>query len=181
MSLWVALGWLVAFLLPVCVVFLAATACSRALWRQNPVTAPLYGILGLAGAAWFALLAYWLGPVTGVVVTIAILAASVVSVIVAMTRQRLLSSWRSALPMACLVGGATVFLLAFAFLWGPDTDPYSLVGARFFSFHLPTDNFIPSLFAARLANGESTHLLIGDWNGGDRPPLQSGFELAFTP
>jgi hypothetical protein len=44
-------------------------------------------------------------------------------------------------------------------------------------YPLPIDNFIPALFANRLAQEVNVGYIVGDWQSSDRPPLQSGFIL----
>jgi len=79
-----------------------------------------------------------------------------------------------------------VFILAVAvllihlgllYLWQFDGGFWSLAQGRFIEGGLPPDNALPAQFAERIALGESTHQFVGDWNGSDRPPLQSGFIL----
>jgi hypothetical protein len=55
-----------------------------------------------------------------------------------------------------------------------------LAQGRFVEGGLPPDNALPAQFAERIGLGESTHQFVDDWNGSDRPPLQSGFILLFS-
>jgi hypothetical protein len=177
MSIWVVLLAVLAFAIPATVVFVAAMTLSERLWRDSPLLAPLFATVGVAVVSWLAFIAFWLNSWVGFGFATIVLAASVV-----VTAQGgLWRRWREALPVASLVVGAVVFYLGFTYLWGPGTGVYDLIQARFFNFVMPVDNTIPSLFAQKIAAGEPTHLMLGDWNGGDRPPLQSGFELLFRP
>jgi hypothetical protein len=72
-----------------------------------------------------------------------------------------------------LVGGFAAIGLGILFFGPTETSAFPLASIRL-AAGLPTDNIIPLLFSERLAAGESTHGLLGDWNGSDRPPLQSG-------
>ncbi|NQX36782.1 hypothetical protein [Herbiconiux sp. VKM Ac-2851] len=177
MSLWLVLGWCAALAVPVLLVFAAAVGLTGRLWRSMPGLAPAFGVLGVAGTAWLAFVAVWISPPLGLVLGALVLLGSVATVL----RTGVWRLWRNALPVVVLAAAAGGFALAFAWLWGPGADPYTTVADRFFHFALPSDNTIPGLFADRLALGQSTRAMIGDWNGGDRPPLQTGLELALGP
>ncbi|GAA2242181.1 hypothetical protein N1031_14710 [Herbiconiux moechotypicola] len=167
---------LAAICVPLGLVAVASTSLSRVLWRAVPEAAPLFGVLGLAAASWLVFLGTWAAPAAGVIVAAVLLAGSLVVCL----RSHLLELLRGALPLAGLLASAVLLSLGFAYLWG-GSGPYDVIAERFFAFRLPIDNTIPSLFADRLSSGESTHALLGDWNGGDRPPLQSGLELLLRP
>jgi hypothetical protein len=175
--IWSVFAWVLALGLPVLLVFSAAMAVFRGLWRHQVLLAPLFGVLGTAAAAWMSFLAYWANPVFGLVVTSGLIVAAVV----AFARSRLWLQWRAALPLLALLVGSLIFSIGFTYVWGAGPDPYTVVANRFFYFSLPVDNTIPRLFQEHLMQSQSTHPLIGDWNGGDRPPLQVGFELLFSP
>jgi hypothetical protein len=176
-SLGAVLVWFALLGVPVALVFVAAMTGFQRLWLPSPVLAPVFGVLGTALAAWAVFGAYWAHPVAGLVTASAALGGSIVVV----ARGRLWRHLRAALPLLALLLGSIVFSVGFAYLWGAGSDPYTVVENRFFYFTLPIDNTLPHLFGDRLALHQSTHLLIGDWNGGDRPPLQTGFELLFSP
>jgi hypothetical protein len=72
--------------------------------------------------------------------------------------------------------GALLLYIGLTYLWSSPLDNFALTAVRF-SHELPIDNYIPTLFADRLQAGLSTHLIVGDWNGSDRPPLQAGLIL----
>ncbi|MCS5716609.1 hypothetical protein N1027_00490 [Herbiconiux sp. CPCC 205763] len=177
MSIWVVLLSVLAFAIPVTVVFVAGMTVSEPLWRGSPLLAPLFATVSVAVVSWLAFIAFWLNSWIGFGFATLVLAAS----IVVAAHGGLWRRWRDALPVASLVVGAIVFYLGFTYLWGPGNGVYDLIQSRFFNFVMPVDNTIPSLFAQKIAAGEPTHLMLGDWNGGDRPPLQSGFELLFRP
>jgi hypothetical protein len=177
MSIWVVLLSVLAFAIPVTVVFVAGMTVTEPLWRRTPLLAPLFATVAVAAISWLTFIAFWLNAWLGFgFATLALLAS-----VVAAAQGGLWRRWREAVPVASLVVGTIVFYVGFTYLWGPGTGPYDLIQARFFNFVMPVDNTIPSLFAQKIAAGEPTHLMLGDWNGGDRPPLQSGFELLFRP
>ncbi|SDY48199.1 hypothetical protein [Herbiconiux ginsengi] len=177
MPIWSVFAWVVALGVPVLLVFSAAMAVFHGLWWRQPLLAPLFGVLGTAAAAWVSFLAYWAHPVFGLVVTSSLIVAAVV----VFARSRLWVHWRAAVPLLALLMGSLIFSIGFTYVWGAGPDPYTVVANRFFYFSLPVDNTIPRLFQEHLMHSQSTHPLIGDWNGGDRPPLQVGFELLFSP
>ncbi|MCS5734895.1 hypothetical protein [Herbiconiux daphne] len=177
MSMWLVLVWLGVLAIPLGLVFLGAMTATRSLWQHTPQLAPLLATVGLALAAWLTFVAYWVAPAAGLVAASVLLGGAIVAVAHGGVWRR----WREAVPVLALMAGAITFAIAFSYLWGAATDPYSVVAGRFFHFLLPSDNTIPMLFADKLALGQSTTLLLGDWNGGDRPPLQTGFELLVSP
>ncbi|MGA1835551.1 hypothetical protein VD659_01340 [Herbiconiux sp. 11R-BC] len=177
MSLWVVSIWIPVLAVPAALIFFATLTLTHALWRHTPLLAPLLGIVGLALAAWLSFLAWWAWPPAGFMLcSLTLIASAVVFV-----RGGIWRGWREALPVLALMAGGLLFAVSFSYLWGAGNDPYSLVAGRFFHFLLPSDNTIPMLFGQKLSLGQSTTLLTGDWNGGDRPPLQTGFELLFSP
>jgi len=92
-------------------------------------------------------------------------------------------AWRVDREVAAAVGimfGFAVVYIALLYLWDVGSPPVELSRARFTTWGLPADNAIPMLFADRIARGQETAALLGDWNGSDRPPLQSGFLLLET-
>ncbi|MFB2599287.1 hypothetical protein ACEXQE_15960 [Herbiconiux sp. P17] len=177
MSLWVVLLSVVALAIPAMIVFFAGMTATRRLWAGAPVLAPLYSTLVLALASWVAFLATWASPALGVVVSSVLLAAATL----AFAWGGLWRQWRMAIPLVAVGAGVIALSLGFAYLWGVGNSPYDVVAERFFAFRMPADNLIPSLFAQKIADGQSTTGMLGDWNGGDRPPLQSGFALLFRP
>ncbi len=50
-----------------------------------------------------------------------------------------------------------------------------------FNANMPGDNFIPTIFAERLASGVSPRHLGAGWLSSDRPPLQTGLALVTLP
>jgi hypothetical protein len=177
MSLWIILLAVLAFTIPATIVFTAGMTVTRRLWLANPLVGPLYGILVLALVSWLAFLAYWIAPAVGVVFG----SAALVAALVAFVQGGLWREWRQALPTGALVVGAIVFYLGFTYLWGTDGGVYDVVPTRFFHFRMPADNLLPGIFGQHIVAGQPTHALLGDWNGGDRPPLQSGFGLLMRP
>jgi hypothetical protein len=74
---------------------------------------------------------------------------------------------------------AGVFYLSALFVF-PHGNITPTAGQRF-QAGMPGDNFIPAIFAERLAIGMSPKALGGDWLSSDRPPLQTGLILVTLP
>jgi hypothetical protein len=168
-----ALGAVVLAAAIVGVIGLAAVILTQPWWSGRPHLALVAGVVGVALASYVAFLSTWIHPTAGLAVSIAIVLASAVIVWRSTLRRR----WRTALPSAAIVMGVVTVYMALLFLWHSPHEAFTLAQQRFFSWDLPSDNQIPQLFADRLSAGSSTHGLIGDWNGSDRPPLQSGMIL----
>ena len=144
-------------------------------WLGRGYLAIAYALLGLGLIAQVIWIAYWLLPAAGVVLSFATLAASVVVLVV----KPVWSRWRTWLPLVVLTLALGAVYLGFLFLYGGSDDPFTTAALRFRT--MPPDNVIQHLFADRLWKGQPTTLVIGDWNGSDRPPLQSGFLLLVRP
>jgi len=124
---------------------------------------------------WVAFLVTWLAPPAGPY--FAHLAAALALVYCGARRSwRLLS--RTA-PIALATSGIALMYLGLTYLWRTDVTAFALASTRFVAnqTQMPVDNQIPTLLAERIRSGLPTQLLIGDWNGSDRPPLQSGWLL----
>lgn len=154
------------------VVMAGSAQATRRWWRGRAYLAPVYGILGFAAVSYGAFIAYWLVPG----VALAILIGLGLAVLAYLLWSRIWRRWRVYLPLALLTVGVLVLYVGIAYLWTSPLRDFQLMAVRF-SHELPIDNLIPTLFAARLQAGASTHALTGDWNGSDRPPLQAGFIL----
>ena len=158
-----------------CLIGLASAQLTQGIWRRRPVLALPLAVLGLGVLMWLDFLVMWLVPPAGPVV--AGLAVSLCVVYCAVKRSwRLLA--RSA-PIAIATAGIGMTYMGLMFLWRSDLSALSLAASRFVvdRTSMPVDNAIPTLLAIRIGAGESTHALVGDWNGSDRPPLQSGWIL----
>jgi len=139
-----------------------------------------FGVLGIGIVAILTFLGFWIAPAIGVVLCWLIIAASVVI----LSRAKVWSYWRIILPLATLTVAFATGYIALLYLWSTTADGFTLAATRFFTFRLPVDNYIPTLTAERLSEGLSTHGLVEDWNGSDRPPAQAGlilFAWTFRP
>ena len=58
---------------------------------------------------------------------------------------------------------------------------FAATASQRFLPNMPGDNFIPTIFAERLARGVSTQQLGAGWLSSDRPPLQTGLALVTIP
>lgn len=131
-----------------------------------------FGILGVAAASFTAFLAYWIHPICGVIVSTTIVVLAVGYLVF----RRAWRYWRQVLPLAVLVVAILLLYVSTLYLWSTDQPIFTLAGTRF-SHLLPVDNVIPSIFSERLLTQQGTHAMVDDWNGSDRPPLQSGLIL----
>ncbi|GAB3247982.1 hypothetical protein [Nocardioides dilutus] len=153
----------------------ASAVASRPLWTQRPHLAPAYALLGLGLVAHVVWVLFWVEPLVGKAGSIALLATAAAVV----ARDRPWRVWQQWAPLVTLTAGVGALIVGFTFLWGGADNPFATEVTRFVS--LPSDNSIPHLFADRLWKGESTIGFLGDWNGSDRPPLQSGLLLLVRP
>jgi hypothetical protein len=151
----------------------ATMAATYRFWRGRDHLGIAYGLGGLAALAYLSFVATWVSPVLGTVFAWAVIAGSLV--VVGLTRFWV--HWRAGLPVMLLTLGIAAGYVGILYLWDFPAGAFSLAAQRFTSGPLPTDNLIPFLFSERLAAAQSTHALIGDWNGSDRPPLQAGLLL----
>lgn len=161
----------------VAIVAVATMVVTRRLWAGRMHLALAYGLGGIALVAWLGFVVTWFSPAAGTVLAWLILAAG----LAVLVRSRAWRHWRAAAPTLLLIVGILGIYLGVLFLWDSTVGAFSLAGERFVSGSLPTDNLIPYLFSERLAAAQSTHSLIGDWNGSDRPPLQAGLLLFVRP
>jgi hypothetical protein len=138
-----------------------------------------YALLGLGVVFHFTWMAFWLQPTVGRIVALLIVALALASLV----HLRVWRQWRHWAPLTALVGFLAVLHHGFAFLWGGAQHTFSWIAIRYLCGPppaeggcgaMPSDNVIPALFADRLWNDQGTSLILGDWNGSDRPPLQSG-------
>ncbi len=155
------------------VVLAASASLTRRLWAGRDYLAFAYGIGGVGGASFIVFVGYWVHPIVGAVLSVAVLGGSMLYLLIS-------RAWRSislAVPVVLVVGGVLLLYIAVLCLWSPTAAGMAITTTHLSDLGLPSDNVIPFLFSDRLADGLSTHLLIDDWNGSDRPPLQSGFLL----
>lgn len=161
-------------LLILILVGVASAVICRRWWVATPWLSLVFAVLGIGLVAHVIWIAYWLLPIIGVALSISIIVASIVAVVL-----RFRFDWRSWAPFGLLFVSVAAVAFGFAFLWGGVADPFTTIANRIRI--MPPDNVIQYLFADRLWKHQSTHLLIGDWNGSDRPPLQSGVLLLIRP
>jgi len=153
---------------------LAVLHILRRWWAGRPWLGVALAVTGIAALGWVAAMgAIVLAHGVRILVVVMVLAAAVYVVLArawrVVTREILLTTGLWAAVAVLYVG---VF-----FLFASPGDAYAVAEHRFVPFALPTDNVIPQLLAHRLEQGLPTHGLLGDWNGSDRPPLQSGLIL----
>lgn len=138
-----------------------------------------YALLGLGVAFHLTWMAFWFQPTAGRIVALLLVGLAVASLV----HLRVWRQWRHWAPPTALVGFLAVLHHGFAFLWGGAEHTYSWIAIRYVCGpppaeggcgSMPSDNVIPALFADRLWSNQGTSLILGDWNGSDRPPLQSG-------
>ncbi len=137
-----------------------------------PIATLVGGLIGY-GIFWL----YLLRPSIGGWATVLLLAASWFAIIwIAATRRH-----RTALLQAdiilpfVLMFGVTLFYNGAFLACQPVASPSSC-----YTEGLPMDNMMPQMFAQNVADG-APKTLMGDWQGSDRPPLQSGVMLAQAP
>lgn len=154
---------------------IASAQASEPIWRRRPALLLPCAILGAGLLMWVEFLVTWLAPPAGPVVA-QIAAGLALAYCVAKRSWRLLSS---AGPIALATAGIALTYLGLTYLWRSDLAAFALASTRFVVNRgsMPADHEIPMLLADRIGSGAPTHLLIGDWNGSDRPPLQSGWIL----
>lgn len=162
----------------------AAVAGAAGAWsvRLSAAPAPVViarALLGLAVVFHLTWVAFWVHPTVGRIVALLLVSLALAS----LGHLRAWRSWRQWAPLTALVGSLALLHHGFAFLWGGVQHTFSMVAIRYECGPppagggcgpMPSDNVLPALFADRLWNNQGTALLLGDWNGSDRPPLQSG-------
>jgi hypothetical protein len=166
---------LVACILAFAVVVALATVSARLtrpLWRATPVLAFGYAIIGVALIAWLQFLVSWANPIGGRYFAFGWLFALVLV-------GGYLRAWRVLRGHRVIVAiafGLLLVYLGMLYLWVTPQDPYDLAALRFApdARPFPVDNALPWLMANSIQDGVSTHGFLLEWNGSDRPPLQSG-------
>ena len=151
---------------------------------ENEIVSLGGGLVASAVAAWVCIFAFTVAPVIGHVVRLAIwvlIAAGALSLVrPPLNRAAAAIGW-DGLTWPVLVSFGFGFLLLVAGFAGADlTDPFAVAANRF-SHPLPNDNFLPYQFAQFLLSGTVPSPMNGDWLSSDRPPLQTGFTLLWTP
>ncbi len=152
---------------------LVSARVSRPLWRSLPAAGPAFAVLGIGVAGWLQFVVTWLSPDLGRYFAFALVLAAVVLGVV-------FRVWRSVAehPAILLIAaGVMLVYLGITYLWVTgDLDPFSLAALRysFSTSPYPIDNALPFFVANKIQEGAGTHAFLMDWNGSDRPPLQSG-------
>jgi hypothetical protein len=131
---------------------------------------------GLAIFMWVEFLATWLVPSSGGILAYVLGIGAVVYV--SWTRAWRLIGRSGYVVIATIVALAAIYL-GMLYLWNSGVREFELAAVRFAPGRtpMPVDNVIPYLLSTRIEVGDSTHALILNWNGGDRPPLETGFVL----
>ncbi|MGY2874216.1 hypothetical protein ACVW00_001406 [Marmoricola sp. URHA0025 HA25] len=164
-----------ASLLTVALVIGASASLTRRLWADAPWLAPAYGVLGLGLAAHAAWILCWWSRTACIVFSVAVLVGSAA----ALALTRFWASWRTWVPLTAMSTSVLGLAVGHTFLWGGLRDPFLAVATRYGA--QPGDNVLQYKFAYHLWNNLSTVLFYSDWNGSDRPPLQSGVLLLTRP
>lgn len=162
-------------LLTVALVTGASATLTRRLWARTPWLAPAYGLLGLGLTAHLAWMLCWWSRMACVVFAIGV----VISSAAVLVTSRCWVSWRTWTPLAALSTSVLAMAVGHGFLWGWLHEPFLTAALRYGA--LPGDNILQYKFAHHLWNDLSTVLFYSDWNGSDRPPLQSGILLLTRP
>lgn len=162
-------------LLTVACVTGAGAVLTRRLWAAAPWLAPAYGLLALGLAAHVAWMLCWWSRTACIFFALAV----VVGAVVVLVGARFWAGWRVWLPVTALSSSVLAMAVGHGFLWGWLRDPFLTASLRYGS--LPGDNLLQYKFAYNLWNNLSTVQFYSDWNGSDRPPLQSGILLLTRP
>jgi hypothetical protein len=169
----------VAYLLAAAVLWSAFGHFARAGLRRgvDPQLAGLVAIIGVGLIGYLAFFLYVLSPTLGLVCSIAACCGLIAALL---WRRSLDSGTGNDLPFAlALLFG--LFYLSCAFLFIPQKVP-GLPNLLFFELIRSGDNDGPMAFAhAVYKRVAATGSVNGEWYFSDRPPLQAGFDLFFTP
>jgi len=169
----------VAILAAGAVLLVLGVASARAtlrFWNETRFLAPVYATAGIGVLLWVQFLVTWLLPPAGGAV--AYLIVGVALIYVGATRAWTVLVPRG-LPLMAIVVALSAFYLGLLYFWQSGLGEFELAALRFApsTTPMPVDNVIPYLLSTRIQDGDSTHALILSWNGGDRPPLETGFIL----
>ncbi len=169
LSLTVAAGLLGLF-------FAVGALATRRLWTGRPYLSIAYGSSAVGLVSMIQFVATWLKPAAGGPTAIVLIIGALGYLIWA----RAWKYWRVALPLALLMAGIIAFYVGILSIWTVPAADFYLVLDHYFDIDSSPDNLIPFVFSQHIAAGQSTHMMISDWNGSDRPPLQAGFILLAT-
>ena len=138
-------------------------------------------LVSSAAAAYAAFWPYVISARAGKAVTLSI-AVCTIAVIGNEVRARKLTIelLRELAICTLLMGLVTTAYSAIGYLYRYSDNPIIQAQERF--LHLPPDNIIPYVFAARLYHSVPVRpWLYGEWKSSDRPPLQTGATLLQLP
>jgi hypothetical protein len=169
----------VAYLLAAAVLWGAFGLFARLALRRgvDPQLAALLAVIGVGLIGYLAFFVYVLSPTYGLVCSIAAGGGLIAPLL---WRRRLDSGTGNDLPFAfALLFG--LFYLSCAFLFIPENVP-GLPNLLFFESERAGDNNAAMAYAhAVYKRVAATGSVNGEWYFSDRPPLQTGFDLFFTP
>lgn len=137
-------------------------------------------VVALAG--YFAFWIYFVSPAWGKAFSVLMLAAGLALAV--RTVRRAKGRWRSCFPDDVLIPAILAGIIGIGYiglLYAYGGAKFFSVAAERFTWTLPYDNEIPTMFASRLWDGVSPKRLTAEWLSSDRPPLQAGWSLLFRP
>lgn len=137
-------------------------------------------VVGLAG--YFAFWIYFASPALGKAFSGLILTAGLALAVRTVRRAR--GRLRDLLPDDLLIPAILAGIIGMGYiglLYAYGGSKFFSVAAERFTWTLPYDNEIPTLFANRLWDGVNPKRLTSEWLSSDRPPLQAGWSLLFRP
>ncbi|HEY7211008.1 MAG TPA: hypothetical protein VH477_12100 [Bryobacteraceae bacterium] len=161
--------------------FAAAAAALRTRFRQ-PASLVLFGLAGIALAAYAAFWLWFFSPRTGYWFSLMLPLACGGYLAWSWRKfeHRERAAFRAISKPWTLSLAAALLILAAGFLFGGWATPLTTAQARF-SHALPPDNALPLIFADQLRQGKVLRPMAGEWHSSDRPPLQTGFTLLADP
>jgi hypothetical protein len=168
----------VAYLLAAAVLWSAFGLLARLALRRgaDPQLAALLAIVGIGLIGHLAFFVYVASPTLGLVCSIAMCSGLIAALI---WRRSLASGTAEDLPFRLILLFG-LFYLSCAYLFVPQNVP-GLPNLLFFELVRPGDNNAPMAFAHAVYKNLVAGSTTPEWSLSDRPPLQAGFELFFTP
>jgi hypothetical protein len=158
--------------------FLAVSLCcglvaTRWLGVRSALALPVgFGCTSLA--ALIAFCAWWIAPVIGNVVSLALWVGGVAMIVVQLTRATNRIALRASLaPFAATILLCSAWLCLLHSAGGQDASPLTA--------GMPVDDQLPRMLADRIAAGNIPGPLAGDWLMSDRPPLLAAVFLLVRP
>ena len=148
----------------------------------HPSLLVLFGLAGVAAAGYAAFWLWFLSPKVGHLCSFLLplaCAAYLVWIYRRLEANQLRAVTAIVRPWLLTFGGA-LFVGGAGFLFGGFNDPLATAQTRF-SHQLPSDNYLPLLFAQNVTHGHVDKPMFIDWLSSDRPPLQTGLTLLAYP